>query len=105
MPTIKTKHYKDNAGETTKAVQVTEKNLIGLGNWTVGVVVIDVNKKGEEKNHRIRVHTPKGVRVAGVGDYIVRGDTRLKTFYVVRKDDFEERWTEIGPYGTRKGLK
>jgi len=93
MPNVKTKNYKDNAGETTKAVQVTEKNLVGLGNWTNGEALLEITKKGEERNHRVRVETPKGIRVAKVGDYIVRGDTRLKTFYVVKKDIFEGRWT------------
>jgi hypothetical protein len=93
MPNVKTKNYKDNAGETTKAVQVTEKNVVGLGNWTNSDVIIKYNKKGEASQHRVRVETPKGLRVAKVGDYIVRGDTRLKTFYVVKKDVFEGRWT------------
>jgi uncharacterized Zn-binding protein involved in type VI secretion len=92
MATVNTKTYKDNAGETTKAVQVTEKNFVGLGDWTNGDAIVKYNKKGEGSDHRVKLQTVKGVRVARVGDYIVRGDTRLKTFYVVKKDDFEGRW-------------
>lgn len=92
MANVTTKLYKDNAGETTKAVQVTEKNVVGLGSWVNGDAIIKYNRKGEASDHRVKLQTVKGIRVARVGDYIVRGDTRLKTFYVVKKDDFEARW-------------
>lgn len=70
--------------DLVRAVKVTEKNLISVKDW-IGEyaqveALIKVNSKGDTYDHRIRVKTPKGWRVARVGDWLVLHRLSLAEF-------------------------
>lgn len=84
---VKTKKYK-HGKEEVRVVKVSVKNLVSVANWVKdGTAVYNVAAGGEETNHRVRVHTPKGFRVAKVGDYVLK--TEGGDFLVVKAPDFE----------------
>jgi polyisoprenoid-binding protein YceI len=92
--------------ELVRAVQVTERNYITVKDWagefTQVEAKIDVSQKdGDVSNHRVKVKTPKGWRVAKVGDWLVKHQLsveELKTldidkypkaaYITVAKDEF-----------------
>lgn len=89
--------------DLVRAVQVTEKNLVTVLNWAgkyaQAEVKMDVDGKNDTHNQRVKVRTPKGWRVARVGDWVIRrtaSEAEIKKgaeFYVIEvgKDDFLEK--------------
>lgn len=82
-------------------VQVTKANYLAIQQWLLQYLPEDqvvasfyVNKKGEESKHRVKFRTPKGQRVAQVGEWVLRhtqvaargGKKGVYTF-TVGKDD------------------
>ena len=66
-------------GETVRVVEVTEKNYLNIQQWLLNylpedqvVAKVYVDKEGNESKHRVSFRTPKGNRVAAVGDWVIR---------------------------------
>lgn len=76
-----------NQGRAFQCIKVSVKNLNSVAKWSGGTAMYKVDNEGVESNHRIRLRTPNGIRVAKVGDYVVRdAETR---FFAIKKADFE----------------
>jgi len=82
-------------GEVTRAILVTEKNLVTATNWASkyadAVAVVKTSKTGDLSDHRIKIKTPKGWRVVRVGEFVVRHESKsLLQDYVlsVGKDEY-----------------
>lgn len=64
--------------DSVLAIKVTERNLISTKDWIAKftddqvVAIMKVDAKGDVSDHRIKVKTPKGWRVARVGEFVVR---------------------------------
>ena len=65
--------------DAVSAIKVTAKNYISIHNWLLEYLPEDqvvskfyVDKDGYESKHRVSFKTPKGPRVAAVGDYVIR---------------------------------
>ena len=70
-------------GETVRAIKVTERNYQKVAEWadsysdTFGEALETVSlKTGDVSNHRVKIYTKKGWRVAKVGEYVVRHGKR-----------------------------
>lgn len=86
---IKTKAIKFDSGDgnvvKARGVILTPLNWQRALDWSNGEGKVTILKDGTEKNHRIRLHTPKGIRVAKVGDSIVKvGRGEKASFYVLK---------------------
>jgi hypothetical protein len=80
--------------DEVQAIRVSDINYEGVAEWLGerGKAVSSI-KKGEEVNRRVRVKTPKGWRVAKVGDFVVKNNEGK---YFVGKDDvFEAQFVRI----------
>jgi hypothetical protein len=82
-----------------RAIKVTERNYVSAkdwaGKWTDAEASIKVGPQGDVTNHKVRVKTKKGWRVAKPGDYIVKfaneADGGLH-IAVIKHDEFIERY-------------
>ena len=70
-----------------RGVKVTKKNIIELGELTGGDVSVKIDKAGVETDHKLKLKTKQGWRVAFVGDVLVK-DAALKRFYVIKAANF-----------------
>lgn len=87
--------------EAVSAVKVTAKNLMSIHNWLLEYLPEDavvskvyIGKDGAESKHRVSFKTPKGPRVAKVGDWVIRhtktparGGKKGIYYFTVGKDD------------------
>jgi len=88
---IKTKKVVLKDGREGRGVKVTPTNYVDVTNSIIGTEawgIVKVAPGGEESNHRVKIHTKKGYRVANVGDTVVKlgnGD-----YIVIKLADFEK---------------
>lgn len=103
------KYTNNTTGETVRAIKVTEKNFEAVAKWinhtaphisrnwvNEAKALFDLDIKNKDvSGQRVKVRTPKGWRVARVGEYIVRQgayDPRSRTNdydFHVGKDEFK----------------
>lgn len=72
-----------------KGVKVTEKNIEGIADWVGGKTVARATTlNGDVSGHNVKIHTDRGnrVRVARVGDVVVKYDT--DKFGVIKEANF-----------------
>lgn len=95
--------------DTVRAIRVTERNYESVAEWCGGVAWAGVYKKADGELitvKTVRVKTPRGVRVARVGDFVIRNDEvkgkKLRNNHIgksrwfVGKDDvFEAGFEEV----------
>jgi len=95
---IRTKKYISKGGRVIKGVKVNEKNIVDVANWAAkvksGVARVKISKSGDESNHRVAVGTPRGIRVAHVGDFVVF-DEETFTINVVKGDLFVTKYKVV----------
>lgn len=106
------KYTNKTTGETVRAIKVTEKNFQNIADWIRGTeqsvgrkfkqaaeALWDFDEKVMDVyGQRVKVRTPKGWRVARVGEFIIRQgayDPRSRTNdydFSVGKDEFERNF-------------
>lgn len=93
---VKTKKYRSKlyTNREVRAIKVTEKNYVSVAEWCGGEAVQKVSKVPVEGNfdvsdHRVRVRTPRGIRVARVGEFVFKD---AAPFFWVGKDEFEKEY-------------
>lgn len=71
---IKTKKFQDKKKKEIRAVRVTKNNVLQVANWVgeKAQAVITIDKEGHESKHRVKVRTPRGIRVAQIGDWVYK---------------------------------
>ena len=90
---IKTKAVVLKDGREGRGVKVSVKNFKDAAEWagdhrTMAVVKVAPKKSGKpDSDHRVRLYTKKGVRVARVGDVIVK--LAKDDYIVIKADEFE----------------
>lgn len=83
-------------GEIFRGVKVTAKNYVKAKDWVgVGAEALQTfqERKGGFIKQRVKVKTPKGPRVAQIGDYIVKAG--VNTFTVVKAAEFADVLEEV----------
>ena len=99
--TIRPKKYISHGGRLVKAIKVTEKNYVQVFNWVDkfnarenNAALSHVADDGDVSRQRVRVHTPKGIRVANVGEWVTGelNDKGLPVAFWVFKDDFDKKY-------------
>ena len=104
---VRPKKYVSQGGRLVRAIEVTEKNYVQVHNWIEkhlpgkSSAIQNVSKTPgadgktfDVSNHRVRVHTPKGIRVAKVGEHVVGelNDKGVPVVFWVFKDDFAKKY-------------
>ena len=104
---VKTKRYR--ALHTTplairndevRAIRVTDRNFVSVAEWAGGEARYrEIEKDGKLTgvNRRVAVRTPKGIRIAKVGDFVVKSEQQFDgkkkvNFYVGKDDVFEAQF-------------
>lgn len=97
------KKFRNADGKEVRAIRVTERNYSNVGNWvdetkttydTKVISKVHVDKSGDLSDHRISLRVPnQGIRVARVGDWIVRDAKEgVGIYFRVAKDEFEKEF-------------
>lgn len=102
---VKLVKFPVHVGENpVSGVQVTATNYLAIQQWLLEYLPEDqvvasfyVNKKGEESKHKVKFRTPKGNRVANVGEWVLRhtqvparGSKKGVYTFTVGKDDVKK---------------
>lgn len=88
---IKTRKIRTVAGEEVRGIRITDGNILQVTDWLgeKGEYRLTPASNGTSKepaNERIRVRTPKGIRIAKVGDFVLKG-TEPGVYAVLKADD------------------
>lgn len=93
---VKTR-YISGTDKKVRGVKVTLDNIHKVRDWILdsdndAVVIETVDRNGKSSNHRVRFRTPKGYRVARVGDVVAIYATGKKPkageFFVALESQF-----------------
>lgn len=100
---VRPKKYVSAGGRIVRGIKVTEKNYAEIVNWidakggTAEAIVDVAAKTGDLSGHRVKIRTPKGIRVARVGEWVATeldAKNQPTTFFVF-KDDFDAKYTAL----------
>ena len=71
---VNTKHIFLNDGRVVRGIKVTEKNYGAVSEWLkdAGDALFSEKEGKSAFNHRVRVKTKKGIRVAKIGDFVIK---------------------------------
>lgn len=90
---IKTKKVILESGEQVRGVKVTMKNSFNVAEWIrqgseQAEAIIKIHEGKKDSEYKIRLHTKKGIRVARVGDIVVK--LSKNDFAVVKSSDLKK---------------
>lgn len=76
-------------GTKGRGVKVSVRNATAVANWVKGNLHIKVAPgTGVESDHKVKVHAKAGIRVARVGDLVVKDENG--DVYVIKVKDFAD---------------